>query len=327
MNKKLLSLVMVFVLAFALFGIADAAKVIRIGHIMAMDQPHHLALVKFAEMVKKETKGSIEVKIFPNSQLGSALTQIQSVKMGTLDAFLDGVGWYGQLIGDYYLPATAFAFRDWDHCIKVMTGPIGQEMADKLEKQHGLKVLDQNWLRLPRHLLSRKPVKSVADVKGLKIRIPELTSYIEPWKALGASPTPIAFSEVYLALQQGVVEAMECPVDLIYTQKLHEPAKYLILTAHQAEPGNLVMNAKLYNSLSSKEQKIIMKAAKEAGEYNNKLTQDNEQSVINKMKAEGVTFIEVNRAEFVEKAKDVPKMLEAKGLWSKGLYEKAMKVK
>jgi tripartite ATP-independent transporter DctP family solute receptor len=247
--------------------------------------------------------------------------------MGTLDAFLDGVGWYGQLIGDYYLPATAFAFRDWDHCIKVMTGPIGQEMADKLEKQHGLKVLDQNWLRLPRHLLSRKPVKSVADVKGLKIRIPELTSYIEPWKALGASPTPIAFSEVYLALQQGVVEAMECPVDLIYTQKLHEPAKYLILTAHQAEPGNLVMNAKLYNSLSSKEQKIIMKAAKEAGEYNNKLTQDNEQSVINKMKAEGVTFIEVNRAEFVEKAKDVPKMLEAKGLWSKGLYEKAMKVK
>jgi tripartite ATP-independent transporter DctP family solute receptor len=208
-----------------------------------------------------------------------------------------------------------------------MTGPIGQEMADKLEKQHGLKVLDQNWLRLPRHLLSRKPVKSVADVKGLKIRIPELTSYIEPWKALGASPTPIAFSEVYLALQQGVVEAMECPVDLIYTQKLHEPAKYLILTAHQAEPGNLVMNAKLYNSLSSKEQKIIMKAAKEAGEYNNKLTQDNEQSVINKMKAEGVTFIEVNRAEFVEKAKDVPKMLEAKGLWSKGLYEKAMKVK
>jgi tripartite ATP-independent transporter DctP family solute receptor len=326
-SKKLFLVLLVMVLSLTVFGSVDATRVIRIGHIMNVDQPHHLALVKFAEFVEKQTKGAIEVKILPNSQMGNALTQMQSVKMGTLDGFIDGVGWYGQLVGDYYLPATAFLFKDWDQCIKVMKGPIGQEMADKLLKQHGLKVLDQNWLRLPRQLLSRKPIQSVADVKGLKLRIPELTSYIVPWKQLGASPTPIAFAEVYLALQQGVVDAMECPIDMIYTQKLHEVAKYLILTSHQAEPGGFIMNARLFNGFTSKEQKIILKAAKQAGEYNNKLTLANEKTIADKMQAEGVTFIKINRQEFVEAAKKAPLLLEEKGLWPKGLYERAMKVK
>ena len=291
---------------------------------MAMDQPHHLALVKFAEIMKEKTNGGIEVKIFPNSQLGSAMTQIQSVRMGTLDAFLDGVGWYGQLSGDYYLPATAYAFKDWDHCVKVMDGPVGKEMADRLLKETGLKVIDQVWYRMPRQLLSRKPVRSVNDVKGLKLRIPELVSYVEPWKALGASPTPIAFAEVYLALQQGVVDAMECPIDLIYTQKLYEAAKYLTLTYHQFESGNFVMNDKIFNSFSRKDQQIIIDAVKEAGRYNNELTFANEEAVTQKMKDAGVTFIEVDRAAFIEKCKNVPADLEARGLWTKGLYQKAM---
>lgn len=328
---KKLALVMVtflmVTLTFSPFETANAVKVIRIGHIQNQEHPHHLALVKFAELVKQKTGGSVEVRVLPNSQLGDALTQIQSVKMGTIEAFLDGVGWYGQFIGDYYLFATAFAMKDWNYCVKVMEGPVGQEIANKLLKQEGLKTINQTWYRLPRQLLARKPIRSVADVNGIKMRIPALTSYIQSWKALGASPTPIPFSEVYLALQQGVVDAMESPIDNIYTQKLHEVAKYLMLTYHQYEPGNLVMNAKFFNSLSNKEQKAVMEAADEAQAYNNKLTFANEKTVLDKFRNEGVTIIEVDREEFVNKCKNVPLQLEEKGLWTKGLYAKVMQSK
>jgi tripartite ATP-independent transporter DctP family solute receptor len=239
---------------------ANTPKVIRIGHIQNTDHPHHLALMKFAEIVKQKSGGTLEVQIFPNSQLGNALTQIQSVKTGGLDGFLDGVGWYGQLCGEYFVFGTAFALKDWNQCVRVMDGPVGQEMADKLLKTQGLKTINQTWYRLPRQLLTRVPVRTVADLNGLKIRVPEIASYLEAWRALGASPTPLAFSEVYIALQQGVIDGLECPIDMIYTSKLNEGAKYLTITNHQYEPGNLVMNGKSFDSLSPQEREIIVSA-------------------------------------------------------------------
>lgn len=326
MARKHLVVVLALLVSLLMVGSSTAlgATQFRIGHIMNIDHPHHLALMKFAELVKEKTGGSVEVKIYPNSQLGNALTQIQAVKLGTLEGFLDGVGWYGQFQGDYYLPATAFAVRDMDHAVRIMDGPVGQAMAERLRQQHGLRVLDQSWVRLPRHLLSSKPVRSLADIKNLKLRIPELKSYVEPWRALGASPTPIAFAEVYLALQQGIVDAMECPLDMIYTQRLHEVAKYLTLTYHQFETGSLVVNDRWYSRLTPDQQQAIAEALGEAKKYNNELSYADELEIIEKMKEEGVIFIEIDRDELIEAAKDVPVRLEEEGLWTKGLYESAL---
>jgi tripartite ATP-independent transporter DctP family solute receptor len=293
---------------------ANTPKVIRIGHIQNTDHPHHLALVKFAEIVKQQSGGKLEVQVFPNSQLGNALTQIQSVKTGGEEGFLDGVGWYGQLCGEYYVFGTAFALKDWNQCVRVMNGPIGQEMADKLLKTQGLKVINQAWYRLPRQLLTRKPVRTVADLSGVKIRVPEIASYLAAWKALGASPTPVAFSEVYLALQKGVI-------DMIYTSKLYEGAKYLSITNHQYEPGSLVMNDKFFESLTPREQGIIISAANEAQAYNNQLTAANEKEILKKLEVEGVTVITVDRNQFAAKAKNVPARLEEEGMWRKGLFK------
>jgi len=324
--RKCLVLSLTLLMSLFVIGASTAmgGTVFRIGHIMNIDHPHHLALLKFAELVNEKTGGSVEVKIYPNSQLGNALTQIQAVKMGTLEGFLDGVGWYGQFQGDYYLPATAFAVRDMAHAVRIMDGPVGQAMGERLRQKHGLRVLDQSWVRLPRHLLSTRPIKSLADIKGLKLRIPELKSYVEPWKALGASPTPIAFAEIYLALQQGVVEAMECPLDMIYTQKLHEVAKYLTLTYHQFETGCLVVNDKWYSKLTASQQQGIKEALQEAKKYNDELSYAQEKKIIEQMKAEGVTFIEIDRDELIQGCKDVPVRLEEEGLWTKGLYADAL---
>jgi len=179
---------------------------------------------------------------------------------------------------------------------------------------------------MPRQLLSVKPIKTVDDVKGIKLRIPELASYVVPWKELGASPTPIALAEVYLALQQGVVDACELPIDMIYTQKLHEVAKYLILTAHQSEPSGFILNGNLFKSLTPKEQKVILDAAKEAGKYNDKLSNALEKELVEKMKKGGTVFITVDREAFRNKVKDAPYILEEKGVWPKGLYDRAKNI-
>lgn len=320
-----LSLILVF--AVSLSGLTAKKKVIRIGNIQNPDQAISLACVRFAELVKEKTKGSIEVKVLPNSQLGDALTQIQSVKMGTLEAFIDGVGWLGQLVSDYYLLATPFAMKDIEQCVTVMKSEVGAEIAEKMRKQHGLRVVNQtDWHRLPRHILSKKPIYTVDDLKGIKLRVAEVVINIEAWKAQGVSPTPIAFSETYLALQQGVADAMECPLDMIYTQKFHEVAKYITLTGHQPELCGLIMNEKYFQKLTRAEQKAIIEAAAEAGQFNNQILYSMQGEFMEKMKKEGVTFITVNPQEFVEKGKNVPPTLEERGIWSKGLYEKVLKV-
>jgi len=310
----------------ALSNGAGAAKQLRVGMVMTPDHPHVIAMNKFGDLVKEKTKGSVEIKVFPNSQLGNAIAQIQSVKMGTLEAFMDGAGWYGQLVGDYYIFATPYLMKDIDHTRRVAASPIADEINAKLIEKHGMRMLTLGWLRLPRDVISKKPIKSLADVQGLKMRVPELTSFSEGWRALGASPTPVAYSEIYLGLQQGVVESAELSMDMFYNIKLYEVAKYIALTQHQAEPGAMIINERFYKGLTPAEQKAIGEALKEAGALNEEVVRKDQDRIVGAMKAAGVTFSEGNRAEFREKAKNLPYALEEKGVWTKGLYDKVKKI-
>ncbi len=322
MRKMLVAVAMLM----ALSNGAEAAKQLRVGMVMTPDHPHVIAMNKFGDLVKAKTNGSVEIKVFPTSQLGNAIAQIQSVKMGTLEAFMDGAGWYGQLVGDYYIFATPYLMKDIEHTRRVAASPIADEINAKLIEKHGMRMLTLGWLRLPRDVISKKPIKSLADVQGLKMRVPELTSFSEGWRALGASPTPVAYSEIYLGLQQGVVESAELSMDMFYNIKLYEVAKYIALTQHQAEPGAMIINDRFYKGLTPAEQKAIGEALKEAGALNDELIRKDQARIVAAMKAAGVTFSEVNRAEFREKTKNLPYALEEKGVWTKGLYDKVKKI-
>ena len=302
------------------------AKNFTVGHIQNTDHAIHKAIEKFKEYVETTSKGEITVQIFPNSQLGDALTQISSMRMGTLGGFVDGVGWYGQLEGDYYYPATAYAIKNWEAYGEVMDGEVGQGMAEKLLKNFGLRTLDQSWARLPRNVLASKPIRNIGDLQGKKMRVPELKSYIIPWQLMGSTPTPIAFSEVYLALQQGVVDALECPIDNMYTQRLHEVAKFLVMTRHQMESANFVVSEQVFNTFTDDEKKILLDGAKAAKAENDRLIQESEAAVIAKMKAEGVEVIEVNIQDFYDRAKDAPAVLEKDGTWTAGLAAKVTEI-
>jgi tripartite ATP-independent transporter DctP family solute receptor len=302
------------------------AKDFSVGHIQNTDHPLHKSMVAFKDYVEKASNGAVTVQIFPNSQLGDALTQISSMRMGTLGGFVDGVGWYGQLEGDYYLPATAYAIKNWDAYNEVMGGEIGREMSDKLLKNFGLRVLNQTWARLPRNVLASKPIRTINDLQGKKMRVPELKSYIIPWRNMGASPTPVAWAETYLALQQGVVDALEAPIDAMYTQRLHEVAKFFVMTRHQMESASFVVSETVYSALSDDEKKIIEDGAKAAKETNDNLVRESEAAIVQKMKDEGVEFIEVNIQEFYDKAKEAPVILENDGTWTKGLAAKVAEI-
>lgn len=322
MRKMLVAVAMLM----ALSNGAEAAKQFRVGMVMTPDHPHVIAMNKFGDLVKAKTNGSVEVKVFPTSQLGNAIAQIQSVKMGTLEAFMDGAGWYGQLVGDYYIFATPYLMKDIGHTRRVAASPIADEINAKLIEKHGMRMLTLGWLRLARDVISKKPIKSLADVQGLKMRVPELTSFSEGWRTLGASPTPVAYSEIYLALQQGVVESAELSMDMFYNIKLYEVAKHIALTQHQAEPGAMIVNERFYKGLTPAEQKAIGDALKEAGALNDELIRKDQDRIVAAMKAAGVTFSEINRAEFREKTKNLPYALEEKGVWTKGLYDKVKKI-
>ena len=325
MKKKIFS--MALILLFAITGTAGSATVMKVGHLGTVHQPGHIGLEKFAELVKQRTNGEIEIQIFPNSQLGRALTQIESVKLGTLHMFSGGLGWFGQFVKDFNITATAFVMKDVDHAVGVMESEIGQDMSAKLIKNHGLRLLDGTWKRPARHVISRtKAVRSVEDVKGMVMRVPDLPSYTIPWKELGAKTVPIPFAEVYLALQQGVADAMENLLESFWHRKFYEPCKYISLTAHQFETVGTIINERIFQKLSAEQQKILLESAKEAGVANNKMLADVTDDYLKKLKGTGIEIITPDRESFFKEGKNIPYVLEEKGIWSKGLYDRVKKL-
>jgi len=295
-------------LCVTLAGRAESApKVMRVGTIQSTEHPYQKALEKFKEIVKQKTNGEIEVRIFPMAQLGSGPTQIQSVKLGTLESFVEGSGMYANMVGEFALFTSAYVFDRAD-VLKVWDSPIGKELNETLIKRHGIRMLCTTWERGPRHLLSVKPVLTVADAKGLKLRVPQDVTFLASWKMIGASPTPINMGEVYLALQQGIVEA----------------AKHLSLTAHVIENAGFSINEKFFQSLTNEQKTVLVEAAKEAGKINNDMTNNLEATYRKKMEDEGVKFHVVDRAAFRAACKDAPRQVEASGLWTKGYYDRIL---
>ena len=312
------------------FAAAEKPITIRIGHIMATDQAHHFGALKFAEIVSKATNDRIQVKVFPASQLGSATAQMGNVKMGSQEMFIESGSVGSRLENDFLVFLVPFLIRDHQHAQKVYSGAVGAELNKKLAKRQGIRVLTSNWDRAPRHLLTKIPVSKLDDLKGIKIRVPANPIFLKSWKALGASPTPMEFTEIYLGLQQGAIEGVELSLDFIYTQKYYEIAKNCALTYHFYEMASVFANEKFFQSLSPTDQKLIRNALVEAGNYQNNVLANQFKDLTDKMKNAGVVFREFTPEEKMKAAaltKKVGEDMEANGKWTKGLIARILDVK
>ena len=302
-------IVMVLILTVTLFtGISDAAndaKILRLGLIAAEGHPVTKASKKFGELVKERTNGAIEIQVFPGGTLGGEVELQDMVSNGTVEMTSIGTGIPASINPQFKLLQMPYLWDSQDQMIAFANSPLQDEMNAQYTKKSGIKVLASNWDQGIRHTLTKKPIKTLDDFKGVKIRVPQLPEWVEMWKLAGTNPTQLPFPEVYTSLQQGVVDAMECPLYWIFSGSFYEQAKHLILTGHIMYYNQLMINENKFNELSAEHQKILLDAAKEAGEYETELTRAIDTDLRAKMEAKGVTFMEIDRAQMAQKVRPV----------------------
>jgi len=269
--------VILFVLSLLIYQIspAEAKVTLKLGHIRAETSPTHLAALRFAEIVEKKTGGEIEIKVYPNSQLGGALDMFTGMKTGAIDMVYGGINTLGWIKGGevYQITAVPFLFRSYDEMRRILLSPLFKPLNEEAEKATGVKIINMNGDTSPRQLTTRdKTVNSAADFKGLKIRIAESAMVRAAMTKLEAHPTVIPFSELYMALRQGVVDAQENGVIPVKNMSFYEVQKYLMVTNYIRDIETFYLGMSRSNSLTPAQQKILYEAAEEAGQYETELT-------------------------------------------------------
>lgn len=272
------------------FAPAQAATKLKFGYEAPRSDTQHIAAKRFQELLKEKTGGELDLSLFPDSALGNAQAMISSVRSGTLDIEMSGSPNFTGLAGRLNVIDIPFIFRDKEHAFKVLDGEIGDGLMKNLEEQ-GLKPLA--WWDVGFRAISnsKQPVKTPADVKGLKIRTNQNPMYIKAFEILGANPVPMPLAELYTALETKTVDAQEHPVGILYSVKLYEVQKHLSLTNHGYTPLLVVMNKAKFDALPAEQQEALISAAKEAGAYQRQLNADKEAEMLAQMEKEGLQII------------------------------------
>jgi len=281
-------------------------------------QPEHIynqAVKKFAKIVSAKTGGEIEVQLFPAAQLGSERDMVEGLQLGSLEMTLTSTGPLGNFVPQVKLFNLPFLFKDRKSCYAVLDGKIGTGIATRFQKV-GIRSLGwfENGFRNITN--SKRPINKPADLKGLKIRVMEDDVFILTMKALGASPLPMAFGELYTALEQKTVDAQENPLAVIYSSRFFEVQKYLAMTGHFYSPAMLLIGEQAWKKLNPAQQKIFLQAAAVARDYERKLSLEADQSLEAKLKTAGMTITHPDKVPFVKAVQSVyqnPKVIKAIG--------------
>jgi len=303
-----------------------SVQVVKFSSPVAPDHPNNIAALKFAEIVNRESGGRLKVEVFPANQLGNVKDVIENVMTGSVHMYMGGTSETSLFQSEFAVMDAPYLFRDYDHLMKGAKSDVVKEIGAKLEKNRGVKILTAEIYYGARHLTTRnKPIKTPADLKGMLVRAPDQPIYLEAVRAMGATPTPVAFSDLYMALKQGVVDGQENPIPTIYTYKYYEAQKYLMLTGHMLRVNVIGADASWYNKLSPDLKQIMGKALDEAVTLNNQLTLKQEKDMLEELKKLGMEVVQPDVEAFREAAKVVPPKFEDR--WGKGTFDRLKAVK
>ena len=303
LNGKFVGLATLTAVALTCSSLLHAQTItLKLGHLANEENSWHKGSVKFAEEVKALTNGSVEVKVFANDALGKEMDLINGMQLGTADMLITGESlqnWAPKAA----LLAIPYAFKSMAEMDKSVNGPLGEEIkADIVQKA---KVIPLAYFaRGPRNLTSKNPVKSVDDVKGLKMRVPNVPVFMQFWRGVGAQPTPMAFGEVFTSLQTGVIDAQENPLALIKSASFFEVQKYVNRTEHVRSWIYLAIGEKSFNKLNAQQKSAVQEAAKRAQAYERQVMLADEQKLEAELKAKGMIFVETDQSGFAKKAKE-----------------------
>jgi tripartite ATP-independent transporter DctP family solute receptor len=276
---------------------AAAQTRIKWAHVYEVNEPYHQQSLWAAEEIKKRTNGKFDVQVFPASALGKETDINQGLTLGTVDMIISGPSFAARTyprVGIAYYP---FIFRDGEHLLAYARSDLFKEMAEEFRKKTGIAMLAYTYYGA-RHTTSNRLFKDCAGMKGLKIRVPDVAAYMATPKACGANPTPIAFAEVYLALQNGTVEAQENPLPTIEAKKFYEVQKHIMLTGHIVDGLVTQVAPHIWNKLTAEEKTIFTEVAQAAAVRASNDIKKREGELVDFFRKAGLTINEIDRNSF-----------------------------
>ncbi|MEZ2407411.1 tripartite ATP-independent transporter DctP family solute receptor [Bosea sp. OAE752] len=297
------------------------ALVLRWADGQPATHPSPQSAVKAGAEIKEKTSGRIDVQSFPNGQLGSSRDMVESVASGALTMVTEGAAQLGQFVPQLSIIEAPYIWKDAAHMTRALKSPLIDELNKALVEKRGMRMIGVNYYGV-RHLTSgKKPINSVEDMKGFKLRVPEVDTFRAMAEAWGARPTPLNFSELYLALSQGAVDGQENPLPTIASAKLAEVQKYLVLTAHIITPRLVIVNEAAWQKIPQADRAVIVAAVDKAAAWQDNEILEQEKSLAESLGKQGMTVTTPDNEAFRKPVlATVPAKFESK--WGKGLWDR-----
>ena len=279
-------------LALGTSALAQQPTVLKIGYATSKESHYGVGSTVFCDEVEKGTQGRFKCQHFANSALGGEREQIEAIQLGTQDLVNTSTGPVGNFVPEVKIVDIPFLFRDYDHARKVMDGPIGQDILTKFPSKG---IIALAWTENGfRHMTnSKRDIVKPSDAAGLKMRTMENKVHMDGYRTFGILPTPMAFPELFGALQQGTVDGQENPIPVILSSKFSQVQKHLSLTGHVYSPALLLLSPKVWNKLSDADKKVFTEAAKKAAVAQRKKVNDDENNGIAQLEKDGMKVTKV----------------------------------
>jgi tripartite ATP-independent transporter DctP family solute receptor len=325
MWTRRLALAAAFVVAA---GIAPSAAQTKLkwAHVYEIAEPYHTEALWAAEEIKKRTGGKYEIQVFPASQLGNENQINEGLGLGTVDIIYTGVNFAGAIYKPLAITGAPFILRDFNHWKAYRDSKLFADLAKGYDDKTKHKVVALTYYG-QRHVTANKPINKPEDMKGMKLRVPPAPLFLMFTKSVGANATPIAFAEVYLALQQGTVDGQENPLPTIMAKKFYEVQSHIILTGHITESLVTVVGSHVWSKLTPDEQKIFADVLKEAASHATDKIAASEQTLAAEFTKLGKTVIEPDREAFRKAAIPLHNDAAAGAGWTQAQYDELQALK
>jgi TRAP-type transport system periplasmic protein len=300
---------------------ARAATTLRWATVLPINHPTVAMMERVAKQVREQTAGAVDIQTFPAGQLGSSRDLIEAASSGAIQIVDEGAAQFGQFVPQFSILEAPYLWRDAAQIRRALGSPLVDDMYAQLVAKRAMRVIGSTYYG-KRHVTSgTRAVNNVDDMKGFKLRIPEVDTFRAMAEAWGARPTPLNISELYLALSQGAVDGQENPLPTIQSNKFFEVQKYLILTGHVLTPRLIVVNETAWQALDAKQRQILKAAIDANGQIQDTEILAQEGKLADTFKAGGMTVIQPDVESFRKPVlASLPAKFEAK--WGKGLWEK-----
>jgi len=313
----------------ALLAVAQAAAAqtkLKFAHVYETSEPFHTEALWAAAEIAKRTNNKYQIDVFPASALGNEQQIAQALPLGTIDMAYVGASFIGATYKPISIVNAPYIWRNFDHWKAYSQSPILTELTDGYFKQTGHRIVALTYYGA-RHTTANKAINTPADMKGMKLRVPQAPMYMMYAKAVGANPTPIAFAEVYLALQNKTVDGQENPLPTIQAKKFYEVQSHINLTGHILDNLTTVIGAPLWNRLTPEERGIFESVYKEAAARAGAAIRTSEQKLADWFKQQGKTVVQPDLKAFREAAVKIHNDASAGAVWTKESYDRLQSVK